>query len=100
MNDDIKKIYVAGKITGRPEYKTEFMDTETFLTAMGFKVMNPSIMPEGFEQSDYLHVCTAMIDVCDAVYFLPTWIDSKGSHYEMGYAKGKGKRVLLSSDDL
>ena len=100
MNKDIKKIYVAGKITGRQGYKTEFTDAESFLTNMGFKVMNPSIMPDGFEQSEYLHVCTAMIDVCDAVYFLPSWVDSKGSHYEMGYAKAKGKHVLLSTDDL
>lgn len=100
MSKEINKIYVAGKITGRPGYKTEFSDAELLLENMGFKVMNPSTMPEGFEQSEYLHVCTAMIDVCDAVYFLPTWIDSKGSHYEMGYAKAKGKAIYTEIGDI
>jgi len=35
----------------------------------------------------------AMIDVCEAVYFLPTWTDSKGAHLEMGYAVAAGKEI-------
>ena len=90
---EIKKIYVAGKITGNCKYKEEFAKAETELRGRGFVVFNPSTMPDGFDQSEYHHVCMAMIDVCDAVYFLPTWVDSKGSHLEMGYAMGKGKVV-------
>jgi len=93
MNDVITKVYVAGKITGNENYKDEFSDAECYLNKQGMAVLNPALMPEGFEQAEYLHICTAMIDVCDAVYFLPTWINSKGSHYEMGYAKGKGKVI-------
>lgn len=40
----------------------------------------------------------AMIDVCEAVYFLPTWTDSKGAHLEMGYAKAKGKKIILPTE--
>lgn len=92
-DNEITKAYIAGKITGNPQYKEEFAKGEKELKSRGLTVLNPSTMPEGFEQAEYLHVCTAMIDVCDAVYFLPTWIDSKGSHLEMGYAKGKGKVI-------
>jgi nucleoside 2-deoxyribosyltransferase len=89
----MKKAYIAGKITGNPNYKQEFAEAETQLKAGGYVVMNPSFMQEGFEQMEYLHVCTAMIDVCDEVFFLPTWTDSKGSHYEYGYAVGIKKPV-------
>ena len=88
-----KKVYVAGKISGNENYKEEFLKAETDLKELGLSVLNPSVLPDGFEQVEYLHICAAMIDVCDTVYFLPTWADSKGSNYEMGYAKGKGKGI-------
>ena len=89
------KIYIAGKITGKEDYKTDFKAAEERLTKQGHTVMNPSFLPEGFEHSEYLHICKAMIDVCDAVYFLPTWTDSKGAHLEMGYAVAKGKEIIF-----
>lgn len=89
----VSKVYVAGKISGNDNYKQEFSEAEGYLKNIGMTVLNPSIMPAGFEQMEYLHICSAMIDVCDAVYFLPTWTQSLGSNYEMGYAKGKGKEI-------
>ena len=87
------KIYIAGKITDNPNFKEEFKKAEEFLLKDWHSVMNPSTMNEGFTQEDYLHVCMAMVDVCDAVAFLPNWINSKGAHFEMGYAKAKGKAI-------
>lgn len=94
----MKKAYIAGKITGNNNYKDEFKKAEDKLKEQGYAVMNPSILNEGFEQTDYLHVCMAMIDVCEVVYFLPTWTDSKGAHLEMGYAKGIKKEIEFLED--
>lgn len=89
----MKKAYIAGKITGNKNFKEEFKKAEETVKAQGYAVMNPSVLNEGFEQSEYLHVCMAMIDVCDTVFFLPTWEDSKGSHFELGYSTGTKKFI-------
>ena len=88
------KAYVAGKITGNDKYKEQFQVAAENLIKDGYVVMSPACMGDGFDQQDYLHICMAMIDVCDAVAFLPNWIDSKGAHLEMGYAMGKDKIVI------
>lgn len=87
------KVYLAGKITGLENFKEIFGRYEQDLKNQGHKVMNPAILPKGFEQSEYLKICSSMIDVCDMVCFIPNWIDSKGAHYELGYALGTDKII-------
>jgi nucleoside 2-deoxyribosyltransferase len=91
------KIYIAGKITGNENYKKEFKEAEDELIMQGHTVLNPSFMPMGFEETEYHHVNRAMIDICDAICFLPNWTDSKGAHMEMGYALGKRKLIMHSA---
>jgi len=82
------KIYIAGKITDNPDYKTHFARAEKRL-AENHTVMNPAVLPLGFDYEDYMRICFAMIDVCDAVYMLDNWRDSPGAIREYEYAKGK-----------
>jgi len=88
------KAYIAGKITGNKDYKTKFDCASLSLRLDGWAVMNPAILPDGFDQSEYMHVCYAMIDVCDTVFFLPDWIDSPGAKLEHEYALKHGKSVM------
>lgn len=88
------KIYIAGKITGYKGYKAKFKKAEELLESQGHVVMNPSFMKLGFEYGEYLHVCYAMIDVCDAIYMLDNWVDSPGAKKEKVYARKNGKKVL------
>ena len=83
------KIYIAGKITGNPDYKTHFAKAEKELIKKRHTVMNPTCMPLGFGYEDYMRICFVMIDVCDAVYMLNNWEDSPGAIREYEYAKGK-----------
>lgn len=87
------KAYIAGKITGNKEYKDQFDAAQKGLESEGFAVMNPAVMNVGFEQMEYMHICKAMIDVCEVVYFLPNWKTSCGANYEMGYAAGTKKEI-------
>jgi len=87
------KIYIAGKITGVLDPAKLFNAAAQRLRAEGHEVMNPSILPEGFEQHEYLKICFAMIDVCDAIYMLNNWEDSLGANKEIKYATCQNKEV-------
>lgn len=88
------KIYVAGKITDFPDFKEKFEAAEDRLTCQEHVVLNPAKLPHGFTQEEYMHMCFAMIDVCDAVYFLNNWQDSIGAMQEYAYAVKNGKQLL------
>lgn len=88
------KIYIAGKITGFPGFKAKFAEANKELTAQGHAVLDPSVLPKGFEQREYMHICYGMIDVCDGVFMLDNWRDSVGAGQEHKYAKDNGKTVI------
>lgn len=89
------KTYIAGKITGDPDYKKKFEEAQKKLEQQGSLVMSPAILPEGFPWDAYMPICYAMIDACEAVVFLPDWIQSKGAKLEMVYAIKKDKEVYF-----
>ena len=88
-------VYIAGPITGRLNYRKAFKDAEESLKEKGHIVINPSELPPGLNShSDYMHVCIAMIDVCDTVYLLNGRDASKGAKMEYDYALDQGKMIL------
>jgi len=88
------KIYVAGKITGNDNFVEEFKQAETELKKAGHVVINPSLLPVGFEHDEYMKVCLPMVGICDAIYLLNGWEHSKGANMEKDYAESLGKLVL------
>ena len=87
------KIYIAGKITGDDNYKNKFQKAQRRLEKMGHIVMNPAILPEGFEHEEYMKICKAMIDCCDSICLLPDWQDSNGACMEKLYAYEQKKGI-------
>ena len=94
------KIFISGKITGLPreEVVEKFAKAQAELEALGYTVLNPTILPpEGFEHSDYMHICKAMIDCCEAVFLLQNWQNSRGARQEKIYAENAGKKILFEA---
>lgn len=96
----MQKLYLAGKITGDPNYKNKFGSAAGELRRLGYAVMNPAMLPDGFDYDDYMHVCTSMIDTCDTVVLLPDWTDSYGAKFEYGHAAAMGKRILTLKEAM
>lgn len=97
------KIYIAGKITGDPNYREKFDAVEKLLASQGYSVMNPARLGNypGFSWEEYMGVSTSMQRICDAVVFLPDWQESRGSKLEMKTAESLGQKIFLwfSVDD-
>ena len=87
------KVYIAGKITGDPGYRDKFAAAEIQLGWQGTTVLNPAELPEGMAPADYMRICFAMIDVADAVVFLPDAAESAGARLEREYCKYVGKEM-------
>lgn len=82
------KIYIAGKITGDPNYKDKFANMESELLKMpGTVIINPAKLPQGLTPADYARICFAMIDSSDIVVFAPDYKESSGALLEMQYCR-------------
>lgn len=92
------KIYIAGKITGEPNYKEKFDIAATSLEAQGHIVLNPAELPEGMLPADYMRICFAMMDTADAIYLLKGWYSSSGASIERNYAMYTGKSILTEGE--
>ena len=96
------KIYIAGKITGLPRAAIElkFEAAASALTAEGHDVFIPTVLPayESVPHEDYMHICYAMIDICDAIFLLDDWQKSKGARMECQYAADWRKKIIYQDE--
>lgn len=94
-------VYLAGKITGDPDFIEKFARAQAFLEKKGFSVFNPATLPQGaLEWDGYTNIGLAMLAECSVVCMLPDWTESKGAKLEMGDAVAKRKRILYFEDLL
>lgn len=97
------KIYIAGKISGlnRDDVIKKFEAAQKSLVAKGHQVFIPSVLPayEEVSHEDYLHICYAMIDICDAVYMLSDWQQSEGARLEYEYAIDNNKQIIFQNPE-
>lgn len=78
-------IYIAGKITGDPNYKQKFYKLEAKIRSEGNIVLNPSLLPSGMTNEKYMKICFSMIDCADKVVFMNDVGDSMGASLELSY---------------
>lgn len=90
------KIYLAGKISGNPNYKRDFAEAKKVVAKMeqDCSILSPAVLPEGMSRADYMRICFSMVDSSDCVILLPNASESEGAMLEKKYAEYIGKTVL------
>ncbi len=78
------KLYLAGPITGVPDYRERFARAADELRAMGHEVVNPAAEPEvdGWTWADYMRRALRMMLGCDGIALMEGWLGSKGARLE------------------
>lgn len=97
------KIYISGPITDDPDFMQHFTAAETKLKERGHQVLNPIVWAkEGLklEYDEYMKLDLAMLSICDAIYMLPGWANSKGAKIELDYAADRKKRIFYEGEPL
>ena len=96
------KFYIAGKITGDPNYKEKFDKAEKALVRLGHSVMSPAWLKEycEFSYNDYIFISSAMQSKCDAILLLPDWSNSSGATAEYQKALQTNQAVYFDISDI
>lgn len=78
-----KVCYIAGAITGIPNYKKHFAAGVQLVRDLQAVPLNPAMLPEGLATHDaYMRITLAMLAEAECIAFLPGWLGSKGARME------------------
>lgn len=98
-NQQRKIVYIAGPMSGLPEYnRPAFNDEALNQQQKGHVVLNPAILPDGLTQQQYMQLCCPMVMMADEVIMLPAWINSQGATAEFNLAMKCGKVIRQAED--
>ena len=95
-----KVVYIAGPITGVPDYRERFARAASLVERKGYIALNPATLPGGLTNDQYMKICFAMIQSADVVLFLSNWRKSIGASLEQLYCNYIGKPVAMNYQDL
>lgn len=94
----MSKVYISGPITGTKDYDLKFMKAHEKLKLMGKDVLDlvemTKYLSAQLEYETYMKIAFALIDDADEIYMIEGWELSAGANRELGYAIGKGKKII------
>lgn len=92
------KIYISGKITGTTDYIQRFDSAEKALSKYHI-VINPAKvnaqLPKETVWEEYMKMSMCMLEMCNAIYMLKGWEDSKGARLEYNYAVENNYKIIF-----
>lgn len=94
----MKRVYIAGPITGHDDYAERFADAEARLKNFeGVEPVNPCAQ-EGHTYKWYIDRGLELLMTCDAICLLPGWGSSRGTRLEVTYAVTIDMPVMFIQD--
>ena len=96
-----KKVYISGPITGTKDYMSRFSTAHLSLARQGYSVVNPAMvnamLPEDTTHKEYMDMSFVMLDMCDTIYMLDNWEQSKGACMEFERAVNNGLNIIYQT---
>lgn len=98
------KCYISGPITGTENYIERFAEAEKKLSKEFFSVINPAKVNAQLPENDttykeYMKMSLTMLEMCDYIYLIDGWENSKGACLEYQYAKTLGKEIIFQEKE-
>lgn len=93
-----KTVFLCGAISADKNYTEKFYGAETKLTALGYTVLNPIMLPANLEIADWLRITFEMVEVADIVAIFDDWTFSLRARSEVAYALDKNKNLIRYRD--
>jgi hypothetical protein len=86
------RIYLCGPIAGTDDYMQRFEQAEKEVhERIGEYVhaVNPAkvtaVLPGTYSHSEYMTVCSGLVDICDGIYLMKGWENSEGCKEEIAW---------------
>lgn len=100
----MKKIYIAGKVTGTPigECTMKFGSAQKEIEAIGLTAVNPLEVVNDWHctWNHAMRKCIIALMECDAIFLLPCSMDSPGAGVEMKLALALNIPMYVKIDSL
>lgn len=96
------KIYISGPVPANGAFiKQTYMLPEAKLRLLGHSPFNPSWMniDERWNGEERLSIGMAVLDLCEAIFMLEGWEDSKNAQAEYDYAVKNGKKIFYAGNE-
>lgn len=91
MENEYKRVYICGRITGVEEQaKEQFRKAEIKIRKKGFIPVNPMTLPHNHDKEwvSYMKECIRALMTCDEIYVLRGYEKSEGAKIEIYLALG------------
>lgn len=89
----MKKIYISGAITNNPDYPMQF-SKKIYELSKDYAVLHPLMIKADLSWKEYMRIDLAMVYVCDCIYMMKGWENSRGAKIEQFYAELLGKEII------
>lgn len=102
------RVYISGPITGHEEdAKERFRKTADYvMNIMDAETINPELIGRAaaenadLDHEEYMEIAFTLLRMCDAIYLMPGWEDSRGCQMEKVYAENRGMKVMTGETVL
>ena len=92
------RIYISGPITNVLDYKEKFARAEQNLKTKypDAEIINPTVLDKlPLTYDEYMELDLRLLGMCEGIYMMEGWEDSKGANREYGYALAKGNAIYF-----